>query len=299
MRIGITGATGFIGQALGSLAAASGHEAVAYTRSPQKATLPWAAELRALDTQAEMPLDANGLDALIHLAGEPILGRWSAAKKDRIWQSRVELTRKVARCVASAEKRPSVFISGSGMGYYGDRGAEWLQERHDPAADFLGKLCVAWEDEALRLNQMGLRVVTVRTGLVLGNTGGAFPLMRRAFSWAVGGRLGTGQQFMPWIHIQDQARLILFAAENARISGGLNACSPTPVTNAVFTQSLAAALRRPAVFPVPAFALRLALGELADVVLASQRALPQKALEGGFEFDHPLLDGALQQLLSS
>lgn len=276
---------------------ASGHELVAYSRQPEKTQLSWASEVRGMRADADLPLDASGLDVLIHLAGEPILGRWTKAKKERIWQSRVELTRKIARCVAAAEARPAVFISGSGIGYYGDRGADWLQEKQGPADDFLGRLCVAWEAEALRLEQIGLRVVCIRTGMVLGQGGGAFPLMKMAFSLALGGRLGSGQQYVPWIHLQDEARLILWAAEQSQVRGALNACSPTPVTNAELTRALAAAVRRPAIFPVPTFALNLLLGELAAVVLASQRALPHKALEQGFEFDHPLLEGALQTLV--
>ena len=297
MKIGITGASGFIGQAVGTLAVGCGHQLVAYTREPRGAKLSWANEVRGLDAGADLPLDASGLDALIHLAGEPILGRWSQRKKKRIWESRVELTRKIARCVAREESRPAVFICGSGIGYYGDRGADWLQEKQGPADDFLARLCVAWEAEALRLEQMGVRVVCVRTGMVLGLGGGAFPLMKMAFSLALGGRLGSGTQYVPWIHLQDEARMMLWAAENAAVRGPLNGCSPTPVTNAEFTRALAAGLRRPALFPVPAFALKLLLGELGAVVLASQRALPHRALELGFEFDYPLLEGALESLL--
>jgi uncharacterized protein len=299
MRIGITGATGFIGSTIGKLAMERGHEVVAYTRRPERCSLSWAAEVRSLDIAAALPLDASGLDVLIHLAGESILGLWTASKRERLRDSRVELTQRIARCLAEASPRPSVFLSGSGVGFYGDGGDEALTEASPRGHDFLADICVHWEAAAQRCEQLGVRVVLLRTGLVMGRDGGAFPMMKRAFRLCVGGRLGSGAQWMPWIHIDDEAKLILWAAENQHISGPLNLVSPEPVTNAEWTRQLALALHRPAFMHVPAFALKAMLGGLGSTLLGGQRALPSVAIEEGYEFQYPSLQEAFPALVGA
>jgi uncharacterized protein (TIGR01777 family) len=233
---------------------------------------------------------------LVHLAGDSILGLWTAAKRQRIRDSRVELTQRIARSLAAAAPRPATLISGSGIGYYGSRGDELLSESTTRGHDFLADICVDWEAAALSCASQGMRVVLVRTGLVLAGHGGAYPLMRRAFRLGLGGRLGSGSQWMSWIHLHDEARLILWAAEHSQISGPMNAVAPEPVTNAQFTTALAASLHRPAILPVPAFALRAVLGDLGSMVMASQHATPQVALSHGFQFAFPTLASALADL---
>jgi uncharacterized protein len=295
MQIGITGANGLIGRRVGQLAQQAGHRVVAYTRDAQRPCPSWAAELRQLDPAASQPLNASGLDALVHLAGETVLGVWTQRKKQRIWDSRVPLTQKIVQCLAQAQT--PVFISGSAVGYYGDAGSAWLPEQAPAGRDFLARLCVDWEAAAMQAqHEHGIRTVTVRTGLVLSSEGGAFPLMRRAFRWAAGGRLGSGQHYMPWIHGEDEARLMLWAAEQSHVTGAMNACAPTPVTNAEFTQALASAVHRPAFFHTPAFVLRTLLGELGGMLLSSQRASSEKAVSLGFRFQYAELASALEQL---
>ncbi len=298
MNIGITGATGLIGGAVGQLAAAAGHQVVAYTRSPAKARLPWAHELRSINPTATLPLDASGLECLIHLAGESILGLWTEAKKALIRDSRVDLTRRLVRCIAEAAPRPRSFICASGTGFYGDQGDLWLDESAPLGQDFLATVCRDWESAARAVEQLSVRSVHCRTGLVLSREGGAFPLMKRAFSLGLGGRLGDGQHYQPWIHIEDEARLILWAAETESISGPINLASPNPVTNAEFTRLLAKAVSRPAIFHAPAFVLKTALGGLGEALLCSQRAKPKVALDNGFNFAFTELGTAFQNLLS-
>jgi uncharacterized protein len=253
MRIGITGATGFIGNTLGQTARHIGHHLIAYTRNPSKAGLPWAHEVRTLNVDAPEPLDANGLDVLVHLAGEPILGLWTQAKKQRIRDSRVELTHRIARCLASASPRPQAFLCASASGVYGDGGDDELSESAPAGSDFMASVCQEWEAAARRAEQLGIRVVNLRTGMVLGHGGGAWPVMNLAFENYLGGRLGSGKQWMPWIHVQDAVHLILWAAEREDIAGQLNISAPTPVTNATFTTTVAKTLERLAIAHAPAW----------------------------------------------
>lgn len=299
MRIGITGVTGLIGRAFGTLAAAHGHQVIGFSRNPSRVKLPFVHGVRAISEEAAMPLDASGIEVLVHLAGEPVLGFWTAAKKQRIHDSRVEFTQRLARCLAAASPRPKALICASATGFYGDRGDEVLDESSAPGDDFLARVCVEWEAAAQRAEQVGVRVVRLRTGVVLANEGGAFKLMRLAFSNLVGGKLGSGEQWMPWIHLQDEARLILWAVEHQEFSGQINGVAPQPVKNADFTRSLGRALKRPAFMPAPAFAMKLVLGEMAGAMLASQRVVPNVAQALGFQFDYPTLDSALQALIAS
>lgn len=231
---------------------------------------------------------------MFHLAGEPVAeGRWTKAKKASIRDSRVEGTRHLVEGLRKLERRPDVLVSASAVGIYGSRGDEILTESAAPADGFLADVCRAWEAEARAAEDLGIRVVTIRVGLVLGTQGGALAKMLPLFKLCAGGRLGHGRQWMPWIHVDDLAALFQFCAESTQLSGSVNGAAPNPVTNREFTQALASAVGRPALFPAPAFALRLALGEFAEVLLASQRVVPEKAQAAGFQFEHGTIESAL------
>jgi uncharacterized protein len=295
----ITGATGFIGKKLANLLLARG-DAVNYlgrARSPQLdsrvAYHPWN-NVKELPPLNSVPR----LDAVVHLAGEPIAQRWTRAAKKRIYSSRVEGTRQLVTAIGNLRYKPKVLVSASAIGYYGDRGDETLIERSAWGNGFLTEVCRDWEREALRAREFGLRVVTPRFATVLGREGGALPKMLTPFRLGLGGKFGDGRQWMSWIHINDLLRLLLFAVENQAATGALNASSPRPVTNAEFTRTLAAAMRRPAVLSVPKIAVKLALGEMANLVFESLRVLPQATQQAGFRFEQPKLAGALHNLLS-
>ena len=300
MRIGVIGASGFIGSHFCQLAQGRGHEIIAYTRR-QGSFAPCATETLYQSPEQPGALPETKLDAVVHLAGESVFGLWTRNKRDRILRSRSDLTRRIVDGIAawSPENRPAAFICASGVGFYGDRGDEVLDEGSSRGDGFLAEVCLAWEEAARTAHQaFGARVVSLRTGLVLGPDGGALPLMKLAFKLGLGGRLGSGAQWMPWIHIHDEAALILWAVEQESVHGPLNLSAPNPVTNAEFTRALAQAVHRPAIFPAPAFALRLVLRDMADeMLLASQRAIPRAAVDQGFAFAHSTLDSALQNLL--
>ena len=279
MIITLTGASGFIGRALAVRLAAAGHKVLPYSlRSPQ-------------------PLQVS--DAAIHLAGEPIAQRWTPEARRRILESRVEGTRRLIAGLAALSAPPRVFICSSAVGFYGSRGDEILTESSPPGTGFLAEVCTAWEGAADQASALGTRVVKLRTGMVLGGRGGALDRMLPAFRMGAGGRLGSGRQWMPWIHLEDHLDLVEFALAQAGVSGPFNAVAPNPVTNREFTASLARALRRPAFLPAPAFALKVMFGEMACVLLQSQRVIPQAALHAGFVFRHPELGPALQEILRS
>lgn len=293
MRIGVTGVTGFIGRHVAATARARRHEVVGYSRG---------AKAGALQQPKDAPhaLPETRLDALVHLAGESLMGLWTKEKRQRIWASRVDFTEKMVNHLADwdSENRPKVLICASGMGYYGDSGSTPVDESAPRGSGFLADVCEGWEKAARRAQGLGMRVVHLRTSMVLGKDGGAFPLLRRVFSLGLGGRLGSGDQWMSWIHIEDQAQLIVKAIETESITGPLNLCAPNPVTNAEFTRLLAATLKRPAFFHAPAFALRLLLRDMAnEMLLGGQRGVPRVAIESGHAFAHPTLDGALKALV--
>ncbi len=300
MRALVTGATGFIGRRLLSRL----DRPVVLSRDPERARIALGTDIEVVgwDLVSE-PAPARafrGVDAVFHLAGEPVAeGRWNAAKKDRIRESRVTGTRHLVDALASLAERPGTLVSASAVGFYGDRGDEALDESSAPGNDFLAAVCQQWEAEAQRAASLGIRVVMARTGIVLDASGGALAKMLPPFKLGLGGPLGSGRQWMPWIHLEDHVAMLLHAAENSGVSGPMNAVGPEPVTNRTFAAALGAALHRPAFFPAPKFALRLAMGEVADVVLSSQRVMPKVAEKTGFKFRHGDLRNALRAALSS
>jgi uncharacterized protein len=275
MNVAITGASGLIGKALRERLASNGHTAVAVPRG----ALP------------------GECDAVVHLAGEPVAQRWTEAAKKRIHDSRVDGTRHLVNALSAQSKRPRVLVCASAVGYYGARGDQVLTEASAPGSDFLARVVMDWEEASHPAESLGIRVVRLRFGAVLGS-GGALAKLLPVFRFGVGGKLGSGRQWMAWIHIADAVNLILFALDYAAIRGAVNATAPHPVTNEEFTNRLAIALHRPAIFPVPAFALKLALGEMSEMLLASQRVLPTVAKSAGFRFQYPDLHGALEDLLA-
>lgn len=286
MQIGITGVTGLIGKKLASLARAQGHRVVGFSRSPHK-KLTDCEEVRLFST--EQPVDLSGLDAVIHLAGEPVIGLWTREKRRRIVASRRDTTRHLVTAMGELTKKPAVFLCASGTGFYGHRGPERLGENAGPGHGFLAEVAQVWEAEAEAAQEFGIRTCQLRTGLVVARDGGGFLLQRRAFSLGLGGKIGSGQQFLPWIHLDDVAALYLHCLGTGTVSGPVNAVAPEECTNLVFTQTLARVLGRPAFFSVPAWGLRLALGDLASIVLDSQRAVPERAVSSGFQFAYPTL----------
>ena len=282
MNVAITGASGFIGRHLTEKLIQGGHST------------------RAISVRSGPSPDAFiGCDAVVHLAGEPVAQRWTASAKHRILESRVQGTRAVVQAMARMNPRPATLICASGVGYYGSRGDEILTEDSAPGSDFLVEVVQAWETEARAAAKFGVRVVSPRIGVVLGQGGGVLQAMLPAYRLGAGGRLGSGQQWMSWIHIDDVIALIVFALSNAALEGPLNVVAPTPVTNAEFTRQLARALHRPAFFPVPALALKLIFGEMAEVLLGGQRVLPKAALRAGFTFRYSELGSALAALFGS
>lgn len=298
MRVLVSGGTGFIGAALCARLAAAGHDLVVLSRDPLTARrrLPGAAIAHAWDAMAGPPPEAalDGVDAVVHMAGISVVGRWNAARRQRIRDSRVLGTRHL---VAALQRRPPrVLISGSAIGYYGDRGDETLAESAAPGDDFLARVCREWEHEALQAESAGIRVMLLRTGIVLHPAGGALRSMLLPAKLGLGGPLGSGRQWWSWIHLADQLRLIEWALETS-IPGAFNASSPAPVRQADFARTLGAVLRRPAILPTPAFALRLVLGGFSTELLSSKRVVPAATLAAGFDFEFPELGGALRDLL--
>jgi uncharacterized protein (TIGR01777 family) len=235
-------------------------------------------------------------DAVIHLAGEPVAQRWTAAAKQRIRESRVAGTRHLVQGLADLSHRPQTLICASAIGYYGSRGDEVLRETAPPGNDYLAQVCQAWENEAQAAMPLGMRVVRIRIGVVLDPRGGALQRMLPPFRLGVGGRLGDGKQWMSWIHLQDLAALFQFALDHP-VTGALNGVSPNPVINSEFTRELARAVHRPALLPTPSLALQALFGEMSQVLLASQRVVPAAAETAGFQFRFPQLAPALADLL--
>ena len=293
LHVVIAGGTGFLGGALTRSLRSSGHRVTVLSRRPtQPGEAAWPRDGAA---GAESPID--GADAVVNLAGTSIAsGRWTAARKADIRNSRVNATRQLVRAITAAESKPGVFLSGSAVGYYGSRDDEPLTEGAPPGTDFLAGVCRDWEREA-EAAAAHSRVVFLRTGLALGRDGGALPTMALPFRLFAGGRAGAGTQYMSWIHRDDWVSLVQWAMMTPGVAGALNLTAPEPVTNATFAARLGAALHRPAWLPAPASAMRLVLGEMADaLLLGGQRVVPRAAIDRGFRFEYPLLDGALRAL---
>lgn len=297
MNITISGASGLVGRRLMKILAADGHTLHVLSRH-SGTNLPAGVRLSSWDpVRGEPPADSlRDADAVIHLAGEPVAQRWTPLAKQNITASRVEGTRNLVLALAKLPKRPPTLLCASAVGYYGSRGDEILTETSAPGSDFLAGVCVGWENTAREAESLGVRVASIRIGLVLDGRGGALPRMLRPFRMGVGGRIGSGRQWMSWIHIADLAALFRHALLNP-VTGPVNGVAPNPVTNAEFTRALASAVKRPAVFPVPAMALKLLAGEMSEVLLASQRVLPKAAESAGFQFQFPYVGAALADVL--
>lgn len=280
MKVLLIGGSGFVGRHLAAALRQRGDSvAVASLREP-----------------AEAALAAAACDAVVNLAGEPLAQRWNAELKRRIEESRADLPRRFLELVARDSKRAGVYVSASAIGYYGTSETRTFDEESPPGDDFLAHVCVAWEREALRAADLGMRVAIVRTGVALGIDGGALAKILPPFRAGAGGRVGSGRQWLSWVHIDDLVGIYLMAL-NPEIDGVVNACAPNPVTNAEFTAELGAALHRPTKLPVPTIALRALLGEGADILLKGQRVLPRRTELIGYRFGFPELRAALANLL--
>jgi hypothetical protein len=296
MKVAITGASGLIGSALVPFLTTGGHDVVRLVRRAPRAKdeARWDPEAGVIDAAA-----LEGVDAVVHLAGENIAGgRWTEARKARLRSSRVGPTRLLAETLAGLKRRPKVLLSASAIGYYGNRGDAWVTEKDAPADDFLGRLSVEWEGAADPARTAGIRVVHPRIGVVLTPAGGALGKMLLPFKAGFGGVVGPGTQYMSWIALDDLLGVVHHLLDRDDLEGPVNAAAPEPVTNAVFTKALGRVLGRPTVAPVPAFALRLVLGEMADAaLLSSTRVRPERLQESGYRFRFPDVEGALRHVL--
>jgi len=296
MHILLTGGTGLIGSGLVKQWQQQ-HQLSVLSRSPKKVTAMFGAEVNAVAELAE--IDFNTVDAVINLAGEPIVGkRWTEQQKQRLCHSRWDITEQLASMIKACDTPPKVFISGSAIGVYGRQQTQLITEEFDHYhAEFSHQLCLRWENLAQEAASPATRVCIIRTGIVLANQGGALQKMLLPFKLGLGGRIGNGEQFMSWIHLSDMLRLIDFLLLHPTLIGLFNATAPTPVSNAEFSQTLAKVLRRPAIFPMPAFVLQLMLGEMAELLLTGQRVIPANLSKAGFDFNYKELEPALRALL--
>lgn len=301
IKLLVTGATGFIGRALVRRLAERGHVITALSRDPQRARkeLPQLAAAYGWErASAPVPGEALvGVDGVVHLAGESVAGRWTAAKRAEIYHSRVDGTRRLVEAIAAAAVKPKVLVSMSAIGYYGNQGERELTEEDGPGEDFLATVCRDWEREALRAAELGVRVVRLRCGIVLGLEGGALRSLLLPARLGLGGPLGPGTQWWSWVHREDIVRLIEHALVTD-LEGSVNGTAPRPVRQREFARILGRQLRRPAILPAPAWALRLVLGGFACEVLDSKRVLPRRALASGFRFRFERLEAALADILA-
>jgi uncharacterized protein (TIGR01777 family) len=299
MNIAITGASGFIGRRLMKALLAGNHTVRVLSRHAGT-NLPAGVKLYVWDPVKGQPPGEglDGVDAVVHLAGEPVAQRWSDEAKQQIRDSRVTGTRNLVQALSAVPRRPAVLVCSSAVGYYGSRGDEILTEASAPGDGYLAEVCIAWEREADLAAPLGIRVVKLRTGMVLGSSGGALARMLPPFKAGMGGKLASGEQWMAWIHMDDLTGIVQHALQNA-VQGPVNGTAPNPVTNLEFTKKLAHAVSRPAVVPMPAFMLKTMFGEMAEVMLASQRVLPRAAEAAGYQFRYPELDAALQNIVGA
>jgi uncharacterized protein (TIGR01777 family) len=296
MRVLITGGTGLIGRQLCKALLAEGDELTVLSRDPASVPVKCGAGVHALASLAEWH-PAMSFDAVINLAGEPIIdARWSAQRRRVLWESRVTLTGELVRHIAAAERKPSVLLSGSAVGYYGDGGDLMLDEAADVGRDFAAQMCKAWEDAARVAESAGVRICLLRTGLILSNDGGLLERMLLPFKLGLGARLGNGNQWMSWVHIEDYVAMVLRLLRDERACGPYNMTAPQPVTNAEFTAALAVALHRPAFFIAPAALLNLVMGERACLLLEGQRVLPGKMEMAHYRFSFSTLADALRDV---
>jgi len=298
-RILVSGASGPIGIALLPSLKSAGTRISRLTRKGAKNSSPDEQQI-SWDPRGPISADAvSGFDAVIHLAGESIVGRWTDTKKKEIRDSRVTGTSNLARALAQAKQKPQVFICSSAIGYYGDRGDEVLSESSAPGTGFLAEVCAEWESATRPAMEAGIRTVLMRTGIVLSPKGGALGKMLTPFKLGVGGRIGSGRQWMSWIDVQDMVGAIQFIIQNDSVRGPVNMVAPNPVTNAEFTKTLARVLSRPAIFPVSAFAVKLGFGEMGETaLLGSQRVEPGQLAKTGYSFQFPDLQSSLKHLLA-
>lgn len=297
MKVVIAGATGFLGQVIVKQLLNSGDEVVVLTRNVAKAalTLGRSCQFYQWDNYESLPpLEAfANADGVINLLGEKISKKWDEEYKKKLFDSRIISTRNILASIEAAKVKPKVYVSASAIGIYGDRGNEEISESSETKSDsFLAKLCLDWEAEA---NKAKSRVVTVRTGIVIGRNGGALDKMLPVFKMGLGGKLGTGNQYMSWIHVEDAAGIFIEALKNEMISGPVNATAPYPAKNADFTKVMGKVLRRPTCFPTPAFALNLVFGEMSQVLLEGQKVVPTKVKKTNFRFRYPTLEMALKE----
>ncbi len=294
----ITGATGFVGRALGDALTARGDRIVVVSRDPSRARRELPKAQRVVSSVDASALE--GVDGIVNLAGEPVAGRWNAAKKRAIETSRVEATRAIVKAIQQAPEnaRPRVLVSASAIGYYGDRGDEVLEETSRAGSDFLSEVCVKWEAAAHEAEASGVRVVTTRLGLVMGD-GGALAAMKPLFALGFGGPLGNGQQWWAWIHLDDVVGILLLALDRGDVSGALNTTAPNPVRQADHARALGHAMHRPSFMPAPAFAIRAATGDFSVELLASRRVVPARPLALGYAFRWPDVGPALDSVFAT
>lgn len=301
MRVIVTGGSGLIGKPLCAALVSAGHETIVLSRNPSQVKgMPPGVRLEKWDGQSAAGWDAlaDGAHAIVNLAGEGIAdGRWSDERKERILASRVQAGKAVVQAIEQAANKPKLLIQASAVGYYGPRQDEVITEASSPGGDYLARVCFEWEAASAPVTKMGVRRAIIRTGIVLSNEGGAFPRLVLPFRLFAGGPLGSGKQWYPWIHIDDQVRAMLFLLQHESAGGPFNLSAPNPVTNKEMATAIGKVTGRPAFMPAPAFALQTALGEMATVVLDGQRAIPQRLLELGFTFKYPTIEEALKALL--
>jgi uncharacterized protein (TIGR01777 family) len=301
MKIVIPGGSGLIGSLLAPLLKENGHTVIITSRTPEKIKSRFEnIEIVKWDPYASQPDERpfRKADAVINLSGYSIAsGRWTEKRKKLIYDSRIVSTRSIVQIFEKLDKKPQVFIAGSAVGYYGDRGDELLHEDSSPGDDFAARVCYDLEQEAAKAEEQGIRTVMVRTGVVLSKSGGALPKMVLPFKLGLGGRLGSGKQWFPWIHEKDLAQLFLFFLKNPEISGAANGVSPGIVTNKKFTQELIKLLKRPAFIPVPSIGLKIFFGEMSSVLLGSQKADAKKIIDAGFEFEFEEIGSSIKSLI--